>query len=129
MMGREIQNPDAQTLSVMTVFSDCEKVSLADGEMDADKFKKCFTARRAEVERRYPGAFDFLSDGWDFMMLMLGLFILYFFALEPEINKILGKDLKTNFDFGGNILALGKKIWAAPRQIFETISKTVGKKD
>ncbi len=129
MMGREIQNPDAQTLSVMTVFSDCEKVSLAGGEMDADKFKNCFTARRAEVERRYPGAFDFLSDGWDFMMLMLGLFILYFFAVEPEINKILGKDLKTNLDFGGNILALGKKIWAAPKQIFETISKTVGKKD
>jgi len=129
MLNEQVQNPDAQTLSVMTVFSDCEKVSLTDGVVDADKFKNCFTARRAAVERRYPGAFDFLSDGWDFMMLMLGIFLLYFFAIAPTIDKMLGKNGKSDFDFGGNILTLGKKMWAAPKQIFETISKTVGKKD
>lgn len=129
MMGAAPENPDAQTLSVMTVFSDCEKIAIADGEMDADKFKNCFTARRNQVERGYPGAFDFLHDGWDFMLLMIGLFLLYFFAVEPKIDELLGKNSKSDFDFGGNILALGKKIWSAPTQIFEAISKAVGKKD
>jgi len=60
---------------------------------------------------------------------MIGLFLLYFFAVEPKIDELLGKNSKSDFDFGGNILALGKKIWSAPTQIFEAISKAVGKKD
>lgn len=49
MMGQQVQNPDAQTLSVINVFSTCEQVALSDGELNADKFKDCFTARRAEA--------------------------------------------------------------------------------
>ena len=97
MMGQTVQNPDAQTLSVMEVFSTCEQVALTDGEMDAEKFKNCFTARRAEVERKYPGAFDFMSDGWDFLLLMFGLFLLYFYVVQPKIDGILGKDSKEQF--------------------------------
>lgn len=129
MMGAAVKNPDAQTLSVMTVFSDCEKVALSDGEMDADKFKNCFTARRAEVERTYHGAFDFLGDGWDFLLLMMGLFLLYYYAVAPKIDELLGGKSTSDFDFGGNILTLGKKIWSVPTQIAEAISKAAGKKD
>lgn len=129
MMGQTVQNPDAQTLSVMNVFTDCEKVAIADGEMDAEKFKNCFTARRAEVERKYPGAFDFMNDGWDFLLLMFGLFLLYFYAVSPRVDAMLGKGSKESFDFGGWAKDLGKKIWNAPQQIFGAVSKAMGKKD
>ncbi len=128
MLGAAPENPDAQTLSVMRVFSDCERVALADGEMDADRFKACFTARRAEVERHYPGAFDFMSDGWDFLMLMIGLFLLYYYVVAPRVNKILAAPSKEEFDFGAWTKDLGKKIWSAPTQIFGALSKSFGKK-
>lgn len=128
MLGVAPENPDAQTLSVMRVFSDCERVALADGEMDADRFKACFTARRAEVERHYPGAFDFMSDGWDFLMLMIGLFLLYYYVVAPRVNKILAAPSKEEFDFGAWTKDLGKKIWSAPTQIFGALSKSFGKK-
>lgn len=128
-MGQTVQNPDAQTLSVMNVFSTCERVGLADGEMDADKFKDCFTAQRAMVERQYPGAFDFLADGWDFLLIMFFMFLLYFYAVSPRIDAMLGKDGRELFDFGTWTKDLGKKIWSAPQQIFDAISKAMAKKD
>ncbi len=128
-MGQTVQNPDAKTLSVMNVFSTCERVGLADGEMDADKFKDCFTAQRAMVERQYPGAFDFLTDGWDFLLIMFFMFLLYFYVVSPRIDAMLGKDGRELFDFGTWTKELGKKIWSAPQQIFDAISKAMAKKD
>ena len=128
MLGQTVENPDAQTLSVINVFSECEKVALIDGKMDADKFKPCFTAKRAEVERKYPGAFDFMADGWDFLLMMLGLFLVYFYVVSPKIDEILGKDSPEEFDFGGWLKDLGKKVWGFPRQIFGAVSKAFGKK-
>jgi len=129
MMGAAPQNPDAQTLSVMNVFTTCEQVALTNGEMDADKFKDCFTAQKAAVERKYPGAFDFMANGWDFLLMMFFMFLLYFYAVSPKVDAILGKASKEQFDFGGWAKDLGKKIWDAPQQIFGAISKAVGKKD
>ena len=128
MMGREIENPDAQTLSVINVFSTCEAVATADGEMDADKFRDCFTAQRAAVEREYPGAFDFMRDGWDFLVMMIGLFLMYFWVIKPKVMGILTVGGKEQFDFGQWAKGLGKKIWSAPTQIFSGISKAFGKK-
>lgn len=142
MMGQSPENPDAKTLSVMNVFSSCEKVALADGEMDKEKFKNCFTARKAEVERKYPGAFDFLGDGFDFLLMMLCLFFLYYYAISPKIDKLLpagsiklpipGEDANVSgneeFDYGAWIHDLGQKIWHAPVQITEKITKNMGKK-
>ena len=129
MMGQTVKNPDAQTLSVINTFSECERVALIDGEIDADKFKNCFTAHRATVERKYPGAFDFMGDGWGFMMLMIGLFALYYWVVSPKIDAILtptnGGEL---FDFGANIKRLGKNIWNTPVQITEKITSAMGKK-
>ncbi len=128
MMGQKLENPDAQTLSVVNVFATCERVALTDGEMDADKFKDCFTAQRAMVERQYPGAFDFMNDGWDFLLMMIGLFALYFYVLSPKIDGLLGKDGKEMFDFGTWTKDLGKKIWNSPSQIFSAVGKAIGKK-
>ena len=129
LMGQQVENPDDQTLSVMNVFSTCERVATADGEMDADKFKACFTAQRAAVEREYPHAFDFMDDGWDFLVLMFGLFLLYFYGIKPKVDAIITGGGKEEFDFGNWAKGLGKKIWSAPQQIFDAVAKATGKKD
>lgn len=129
MMGQKLQNPDAQTLSVVNVFTTCERVATADGEMDAEKFKNCFTAQRAAVERRYPHAFDFMGDAWDFLLMMFGLFLLYFYIVSPQVDKVIAGGGKEQFDFGTWMKDLGKKIWDVPQQLFGAISKAAGKKD
>ncbi len=128
MMGQTVNNPDARTLSVMNTFSECERVALVDGEMDADKFKDCFTAHRAMVERQYPGAFDFLGDGWTFLMIMIGLFALYYWVISPEIDKVFKPVGDSDFDFGENLKRLGKDIWNFPLQLTEKITTALGKK-
>lgn len=128
LMGMGPKNPDSQTLSVMNVFSACEQVALTDGEMDKDKFKDCFTARKAQVERTYPGAFDFLKDGWDFMLMMVCLFLLYYYAISPKIDKLLGKDSKELFDFGTWIKDLGTQLWKYPVEVTKKITEAMGKK-
>ena len=130
MAGQTVQNPDAQTMSVMNLFHECERVSITDGAVDGDKFKACFESRRGEIERKYPGAFDFMGDGWDFLMLMIGLFLLYYYTIGPRVDKILkiGGNADLDFDVGGQIKRLGKNIWGLPMQIATGISKAVGKK-
>lgn len=131
MMGMAPENPDMATMSVMNVFSTCEQVATNNGtaQMNADAFRDCFTAQRAAVERKHPGAFDFMDDGWGFLMLMIGLFVLYYYVVSPKIDEILGATKPdTSFDFGGQIKLLGQKIWSAPRQIFDAISRAMAKK-
>ena len=128
LLNQNIENPDAKTLSVMNTFTECEHVALVDGVMDGNKFKNCFTAHRAMVERRYPGAFDFLRDGWGFLMTMIGLFALYYWVISPEIDKIFKPAAKSDFDFGGNIKQLGKNIWNIPVQITEKVTSASDKK-
>ena len=128
MMGMIPQNPDAQVMSVMNVFATCEQVSIVDGEMDGDKFRECFNTQRDVVEAQYPGAFDFMRDGWDFLVMMIGLFLMYFWVIKPKVMGILTVGGKEQFDFGQWAKGLGKKIWSAPTQIFSSISKAFGKK-
>lgn len=125
MMGQKVKNPDAQTLSVMNVFATCEQVALVDGEMDKDKFVKCFNARRAEVERIYPGAFDFLKDGWEFLLMMACLFFLYYSVISPKIDKMFGKDSEELFDYGTWVKDLGVKAFKLPGKITEKITETM----
>lgn len=129
MMGQTVQNPDAKTLSIINTFSECERVALIDGKLDADVFKNCFTAHRATVERSYPGAFDFMGDGWGFMMMMIGLFALYYWVISPKIDGILVSTTGAEtFDFGTNLKQLGKNIWNIPVQITEKVTSALGKK-
>ncbi|MDR0741164.1 MAG: hypothetical protein LBF28_00110 [Rickettsiales bacterium] len=129
MMGASAKNADEKTLSVMTVFAKCENVALADGALDKDKFRNCFTASRAQVERKYPGAFDFMKNGWEFLLMMIGLFLLYHYAVSPKIDKLLSSaDGKEDFDYGGWIKDLGKRIWNIPTKIAENVTKGMGKK-
>lgn len=141
MMGTHTENPDSQTLSVMNVFSECESISMTEQGLDKEIFKNCFSAKRAQVERQYPGAFDFLRDGWDFLLLMLCLFFLYNYIISPKIDKIFPKGFKlvnfTNgnekkfettgeeFDYGAWVHSLGKKAWGIPKQIAEAATKNM----
>ena len=127
MLGQTVQNPDAQTLSVINTFKTCEQVALVNGEMDGDKFKDCFTAQRANVERSYPGAFDFMGDGWGFMVMMIGLFLLYYWVISPKIDALLSATNGSEmFDFGGNIKKLGTNIWNLPRTIAGKLTTKLG---
>ena len=129
LMGMQPDNIDDRAESIMNVFSTCERVALVDGEMDKDKFKQCFTAQRAEVERKHPGAFDFMDDGWDFLLMMVCLFCLYYFAINDKIDKLLIKDSKESFDYGTQIKELIKTTARAPIKLSEQIAATVGKKE
>lgn len=128
LLGQEVKNEDAQTLSVINVFSTCEKVALVDGELDKEIFTNCFTAKKAEVERKYPGAFDFMKNGWNFIIFMIGIFALYFYVIKPKVDGLLAAEGKEQFDFGKWTKDLGKKLWSMPQQIFTTVSKALGKK-
>ena len=128
MMGREIENTDAQTMSVINVFSTCESVATVDGEMDADKFRDCFTAQKNMVENEYPNAFDFMGNGWEFLLMMALIFFLYFWAIQPKVDAIITTGGKEQFDFGTWAKDLGTKIWNTPKQLFGIVSKAFGKK-
>jgi hypothetical protein len=128
LMYETANTQDAKTLSVMAVFSKCEKVASAAGEMDKTIFQNCFTASRAEVERKYPGAFDFMKNGWEFLMLMLGIFLVYYYAVSPKIDEMLGKDEEESFDFGGWLKGLGQTVWNIPKKIGEMATKGMGEK-
>ena len=39
---------------------------------------------KAAVESRYPGAFDFLSNGWDFLLTMIFLFFSICITMRPS---------------------------------------------
>ena len=118
------ENTDAKTMAVMNVFSTCEKVSLTDGKMDKDKFVSCFKTQRTLVESRYPGAFDFMDDGFDFFLLMIGMFFLYFWVISPKVDALLGsgKDAKEQFDYGQWLKDVGKTTYEAPAKIYSFIS-------
>lgn len=113
-------NTDAKTMSIMNVFTTCEQVSMTNNSIDKEKFKKCFIAQKTVVEQKYPGAFDFMADGFDFLMFMIGIFFLYFWVISPEIDKLLNasKDTKETFDYGQWVKDVGKAAYEAPGKIY-----------
>ena len=126
------QKLDNQTLSVISVLSKCESVAMQSCQMDKEIFKNCFTASRAEVERKYPGAFDFMENGLEFLLLMIGMFLLYFWIISPKIDEVLsgpstgdilsGKTSE-EFDFGSWTKSLGKTIWSIPNKVTGIFTK------
>ena len=115
------ENMDAQTMSVMNAFSTCEKVALIDDEMDKEKFTACFKTQRNIIEREYPGAFDFMDDGFEFLLFMLGVFVLYRWIVSPKIDVLLGSEGKESFDYGQWVKDFGKTAYNAPVKIYEKV--------
>ena len=120
------QNMDARTMSVMNTFTTCEKVSLIDNKMDKEKFTACFNTQKSMIEKRYPNAFDFMDDGFEFLLFMFGVFFLYFWIVSPQIDKLLGADEKESFDFGQWVKDFGKTAYLSPVTIYDKIREKMG---
>ena len=124
LIGVTPENPDAKLLSVKNVFEKCEKASLVNGEPDADKFLSCYNSEKTAIEAKYPGAFDFVDDGWGFLLMMICLFCIYLYILSPKIDEVLA-NVKVGSgafdDFGGDIKKLIKTAWKKPEQISDKI--------
>ena len=120
-------NIDAQTMSVMNVFSTCEQVSLVDGKMDRHLFKQCFRQQQSIVEAQYPGAFDFMSDGFDFLLFMIGIAFLYFWIVSPKIDALLSAKDGKEFDYGQWVKDAGKAAYNAPEKIYYGVKKIIEK--
>ena len=117
------QNTDAKTMSVINVFTTCEKVSTLNGEINKDKFVSCFKTQKNIVEARYPGAFDFMKDGFDFLLFMIGVWFLYFWVVSPKVDNLLqmNKEGKEKFDYGKWVKDFGKTVYDAPGKIFNAV--------
>ena len=112
------ENMDAKTMSIMKAFSECEQVSVIDNKMDKERFTQCFKEHRTYIQQMYPDAFKFMDEGFDFFLFMLGIFVLYFWVISPQIDKLLGKEEKESFDYGGWLKDFGKTTLFAPVNIY-----------
>ena len=131
LMGQisEETNMDAQTMSVMNAFSKCESVALVDNEMDKDLFLGCFNKQRQIIEAKYPDAFDFMDDGFEFFMFMIAICFLYFWVVSPKVDKLLGSDdSKLKFEYGNWLKDTGKVLFNAPYKIYKGIKDNMEKK-
>ncbi len=123
LSGSVVQNTSAKTeaMSVMAVFSKCEKISLVDNETDKDKFLECFKQEKIIVEREYPHAFDFMEHGFDFFLFMIGIGFLYFWVVSPKVDEVIGDKNKDQIDFGTWVKDTVKTIYNAPVKIFKAV--------
>jgi len=119
---------DTQSMSIMAVFTTCEHEALdSDGEMDKDSFKTCFFREKTKVETKYPGAFDFMDDGFEFVLFMIMIYFLYSWIISPEIDKILTPVEKEDFDYGQWIKDIGKTVYSIPEKTYTWIDSKINK--
>ncbi|MCL1902441.1 MAG: hypothetical protein FWG18_02315, partial [Alphaproteobacteria bacterium] len=118
----------------MAVFAKCEQMGTAAGEMDKEAFRSCFIIERARVEQVYPGAFDFMKNGWEFFLMMLGLFLIYYYVIRDKVDEILGgkdnleTDDKKDFEFGKYVKEFGEQLWKTPQELMDKVAKSYEKK-
>ncbi|MBO4480723.1 MAG: hypothetical protein J5742_03840 [Alphaproteobacteria bacterium] len=121
-----------QAQSVQSVFVKCESVATVNGEIDKDAFTNCFNNEKS----RNSQAFDFMNDGWGFLLLMFGLFFLYMYIISPKIDKLIATTpafypYKKTSDqdggglenFGGEMKKFGKLAWNKPKDWLEKYIK------
>lgn len=116
-----------QSAAVYDVFSSCEHASIIDGNIDKATFKNCFDNERAVVEAKYPHAFDFMDDGFNFLLFMIGVALLYFWIISPQIDKLLTPVGKEKFDYGQWLKDFGKTTVNAPYNIYAKVKETIDK--
>ena len=121
LLSQNTEIIDTKTMSVAEVFSSCEQTATIDGEIDKDTFVSCFKEKKQAVEEIYPDAFDFMDDGFYFMLFMIGVFFLYFWILSPKIDALIGNAGKESFDYGTWLKDTGKVVYNAPGKIFTWI--------
>lgn len=115
---------DANSQYVISAMADCERRAMSGGVIQESVYQSCFEAKK----RTNPSAFEFLNDGIDFILMMVGLFVLYWTVVRPKIDKLLGGDSKESFDFGGWVKDLGKIAWNGPMNVVKKVTEAFGKK-
>lgn len=123
----ENESSTEQSIAVVNAFSTCERVALVDDKMDRDKFKKCFIEQREIVKSQYPHAFDFMDNGFGFLLYMIGIIFLYFWVVSPEVDKLLSKDGKETFDYGQWLKDFGTTTYNAPGKIYTKVKEVIDK--
>jgi hypothetical protein len=58
---------------------------------------------------------------------MAAIFFLYYYAISPKIDKMLGKDGKELFDYGQWMKDFGTTVWKIPASITEKVTSKLGK--
>ena len=124
LMGQTTSETTEKTEYVIQTFTECERVSMQSGQVDATTFKTCFE----EHKTQNPTAFDFLDDGFDFIMFMVALFFLYYYAISPRIDKMLGKDGNEFFDSATPMGQIFKTAATAPMKITDKVADVISKK-
>ena len=79
------------------------------------------------VEEKYPRAFYFMSDGFDFMLLMISIFFLYFWVVSRQIDNLLNNKNKKEddepFNYGGWVKNVFKVPMEAPNKLYQSYQK------
>ncbi|MCL1786135.1 MAG: hypothetical protein FWG39_03230 [Alphaproteobacteria bacterium] len=128
---------DDASMSVIEVFRHCETVATREvagaREIVKTDFKSCFEMKKAEVTRKHPGAFDFMENGWEFFLMMMGLFIIYYYAVAKKIDGlffgdagkdgIFGSDMGDPFEYGKYVKEFGQGALQAPQKLLDRIEK------
>jgi hypothetical protein len=101
------------------IIEKCEKIAANEkGEVEQNAFLKCFEAERAAN----PSAFRYLDKGWDFLMMMLFIFVVYYSLVDKKLRGIINtSDDDAYFKFGGALKDFGKTIWNTARQLIKKI--------
>ncbi len=119
-ISTESKTPSETAAPVAEVFSKCElEAKNSEGLVDKEIFKSCFIREKTIVESAHPGAFDFMDDGWSFLMMMIGVFLVYEYVVKDKIDKILGGDSKDTFQYGTYIKEFGQTVWNIPKKLGE----------
>ena len=100
---------------------------MVDGDISKDKFKTCFIEQRKIVEQKYPNAFDFMDDGFEFMLFMIGVALLYFWIISPKIDKLITENKSDAFDYGQKLKEFGNTVYSAPGKIFTAVKDALNK--
>ncbi len=136
LLGQTAITTDPRATSVQAVFAKCESIARVGDDVDTTAFRECFKSERQIVESHHPDAFGFMHDGWGFLILMIGLFFLYFYVLAPRVDQLLvsvpsfepfkksgDKESGGLDDFGGELKKFGKLAWKKPQDWLEKIIK------
>jgi hypothetical protein len=95
-----------------------EQAAGADGAIEKTTYLSCFNAGRAAN----PNAFGYLDRGWDFLVMMLFIFMVYKLLIEDKLRKIIDTNSDgAYFKFGDNVKTFGKTIWNAANSLVKKI--------
>ena len=112
LAGLAPNNLDSRNMSIMNVFKTCEERASASSDFK-ETYLECFEQERGTVEAAYPDAFDFMDIPFDFVLMMMFVFFLYLYAVEPKVDKLLPDgnakpNEKDPLDFSAMIKGYGK---------------------